>query len=79
GGFALFDSYDSGLAAMQSLLQSKISAHPDWDFYDLTSNWVYGKDVPPAGDPQNANAYADYIAQQLGTDATSSLDETFGG
>ena len=74
-GFAEFGDIGDGWDKLSQLTQAKALAHPGWDFYDFFGNWVNGDTTNTAG---NVNNYAEYVAQYLGVDPTSSVAQTLG-
>jgi len=48
GGYATFADIGDGWDALKAWIQSHISAHPDWDFYDTFDYYLRGSTTAPA-------------------------------
>lgn len=79
-GFAIFDSMDSGFAALNAQLNKYVSEFPSFSLTQMMSRYLGQSGLNPQktnqGDPF---AYADYIAGKLGVSADDSLQTIFGG
>ena len=65
GGYAVFPDYNTGLAALQGLIQSP-------GYWGLTLNQFFAK-YAPAADNNNPATYAATVAAQLGVDPNTPL------
>ena len=70
GGFAVFDSMDSGWAALQQTVQRYLRQSPD-----MTFNQFFNKYSPDG----NGDNYANYVAGQMGADPNSPVGLAIGG
>lgn len=67
-GFAIFDSYDDGFAALINQLQLDASRNPNWTLQDFVNNYA------PPSDNNNDTTYLNNILSNLpGASATSIL------
>jgi hypothetical protein len=56
-----------------------VTAHPDWDFYDLFDYYLRGKTDGPTVDAQgNSDAYAEYVANYSGFDPSQTVSSATG-
>lgn len=79
-GYATFNSFTGGFAALQDWITRHAAQHPDWDFYDMMSYYLRGSTTAPTSDAQgNSDSYADYVAQYLGVPATTPVSQALGG
>ncbi len=72
GGFAMFESLALGELYGETCITEMIDHHPEWNFFQFFS--VYA----PANDKNDPVLYANTIAKQMGTVATTNL-KTFLG
>jgi hypothetical protein len=78
-GFAIFPDVSTGMEALQGYISSLVSKHPDWDFYDLFSYYLNGDTMAPTKTKEgDSNAYAEYVADQVGVDPTTPVAEAIG-
>jgi hypothetical protein len=79
GGYATFADIGDGWDALKAWIQSHISAHPDWDFYDTFDYYLRGSTTAPSNDKQgNSDAYAEYVANYAGFDPTQTVSSALG-
>lgn len=72
GGIAQFADAGDGWDALSNWVKSHVSAHPDWDFYDLTHYYATGDTQgQPAQGEANPDTSAEFIAAYLGVDPTT--------
>ena len=78
GGFAVLPDFGTGWTDLENYISSHVAAHPDWDFYDFFQNYLGQPLGGPAVTPQgDSNAYAEYVAQQLGVDPTTPISQLY--
>jgi hypothetical protein len=66
-GFAIFDTYAHGFAALVDLLTRRAASNPNWTLLDLFNSYA------PSSDNNNPNQYAAFVAQQTGLDVNTTL------
>lgn len=69
----------AGWDRLHGYLRDKVSAHPEWDFYDLMRYYLTGDTMGAAGANQAPDEYADYVAHYVGADPTQPVSSIFGG
>ncbi len=79
GNVASYPNDTAGFGALGNWLQSKASANPGWDFYDMMTYYLTGDTMGTPAPGQNPNAYAEYVAGQLGVDPTTPVSQVLGG
>ena len=67
GGFAIFDSYESGFAALETNLNAHIARNPNQSLADYIG--IYA----PSTDGNDPVSYASFVADQLGVDVNTAL------
>lgn len=79
GRFAIFPDWGTGWDAMRSLVQAKVKEHPDWNFYDLFSYFMRGSTTAPPRDKEgDSDAYAEYVANNLGVSPMQTVSSIAG-
>lgn len=79
GGFATFADIGDGWDALRNWIVDHVSAHPDWDFYDMQSYYLRGSTTAPSVDAQgDSDMRAEYIANYLGVDPTTPVSQLLG-
>ena len=72
GGFQVFDDVSEGWNAVESYIQKHVDANPNWNFFDFFNHYLGGSATTAAPASQgNVQAYANFVAGQLGVDPTS--------
>ena len=70
-GFAIFKDYPTGFLYLKNLVISKITKHPDWDFYqffgDEKDGWA------PNSDNNDSGRYAEVVASKLKLSAKTKI------
>ena len=78
-GFAVFSSFDAGLAALVADLQAKVNKYPDYTLLQIMTRYLGGNvknpQVTAEGDPYK---YANYVAGKLGVSTSDTLADIFG-
>jgi hypothetical protein len=73
-GFAIGGDEGDGWGWLNDWITSHAAAHPDWDFYDLFNFYLRGSTDTPTSDAQgNSDRYAEFVANYVGADPTSSV------
>ena len=67
GGFAMFSTLALGEEYGQTCIKEMIDNHPEWNF------WDFFEEFAPVSDDNNTLLYADTIAKEMGTVATTNL------
>lgn len=67
-GFAIFDTWESGLTALQRQITLTASRHPNWTIVDFVNSYA----PPSDNNPNNLN-YANSIATALGVPTSATL------
>lgn len=78
GKVASYPDAQSGWDALTNWITGKASANPQWDFYDTMRYYLTGDTMGTPGPNQNPDAYAEYVANQLGVQPTDSVASTLG-
>lgn len=74
--FAVFSSAADGIQALADYITNHATVHPEWDFYDFFDWYLNGTTAPQGATSQgNSDAYAEYVASQLGVDPTTPLSQ----
>lgn len=68
-GFAVFPNYETGRAALTSLLMLRVRQHPEWTILDLFNSYA-----PPSDNNPTAQ-YAATVAKKAGVTADTKLGE----
>jgi len=80
GGYATFSTQGDGWDALTDLVNRRITAHPDWNFYDFFNYYLRGSTTAPSVDAQgNSDAYADYVAVNVGVEPTQTVASVLAG
>lgn len=69
-GFAIFDSWESGMAALQRQIALDASRNPGWSISDFVNSYA-----PPSDSNPNNQNYANAIATALGVSTDTTLGE----
>jgi hypothetical protein len=72
GGFAIFDSYASGFAALVSDLTAKIAKYPGATLAEIMGRYA------PASDGNDTSSYTNFIARALGVSPDTKLSQLGG-
>ena len=78
GKVASYPTNDAGFAALDSYINRHATANPSWDFYDFFRYYLTGDTMGTAGPGQDPDAYAEYVAGQVGVDPTTPLSQVIG-
>jgi hypothetical protein len=78
GNVASYPSDSAGFNSLGTWLQNHASANPNWDFYDTMRYYLTGDTMGTPGPGQNPDAYAEYVAGQLGVDPTTPVSQVIG-
>jgi len=80
GTFASYADSGDGWDALNGWITGHAATNPDWDFYDMTDYYLRGSTTAPSVDAQgNSDAYAEYIAGQLGVSPTTPVSSVLWG
>jgi hypothetical protein len=69
---------EAGFSALDNYITRHAASHPDWDFYDLFRYYLTGDTMGTPGPGQNPDAYAEYVASQVGVDPTTPVFSVLG-
>lgn len=75
---ASYSDVGDGWDAVTAWVQTHITQHPDWDFYDMAHYYLTGSTTGKPGPKQNPDAYAEYVANYLGVDPTTPVSSVIG-
>lgn len=79
-GFPVLPDFSTGWSDLENYIQTHVQAHPTWDFYDFFQNYLGQPLGGPAVTAQgNSDAYAEYVAAQIGVDPTTPISALFAG
>jgi hypothetical protein len=79
GGYATFADQGDGWDALYTWIQSHAAKNPDWDFYDMFDYYLRGSTTASSVDKEgNSDAYAEFVANYLGVDPTTSVASVLG-
>jgi hypothetical protein len=78
GKIARYDTPAAGFASLDQYIASHAIANPGWDFYDFFRYYLTGDTMGTPGPKQNPDAYAEFVAAQVGADPTDPVSQWLG-
>lgn len=78
GQVASYPTATAGWNALNNWVSGHAAANPNWDFYDMMSYYLTGDTMGTPGPGQSPNAYAEYVAGQVGVDPTTPVSAVIG-